>query len=637
MDPNVIHAPRKVFLPCYKKLKERFGKLQNNGMVKKVEEPTEWVNSIVLVRKRNGYVRSCLDLKNLGTIRNDKLDQISAASVQTKDVFSAVGADSVNPSNRRDSIPRTPPKAIMGEVNPENEFQEDREDTFDTSSQKPKRKRSDLTPDTPEDKREPEIENFRRTMATIFKQAGLLEKVISDSYKPKKELTDISSRLKYHIGQLQKKEQKRWLDRMTSGEKDTERSLQKDMNNLQEKVKKLEHESETAKKDAKMAKKTEQSLRKEIEQLQEKVETLERDTQKPSTEEKIKETLSTEKTFQNLAKIIDEKWPEEIYKVVHLRRTNIHQGDLEEDLAVFVDPDKTTHGETYEVVRNQYPPICPLMEEGLEEGVIDFVKMQIGYMSSRRREEKENYSHSVFLLPMTINGSGVDDAELMLRLCIQLRHELENGNRNEIRIGVLGKTNLEYFRKCVEFALRGLEIKATLCIEENNKTPRRKSERDKTKRDRHPVNDKIIIKTTEGKSYADLLRSVKDSVDLEEKGIQIRAMRKTNKGDLIMEVSGGNAMDLKRSIQEKNQNTNVVIKTDEITIHITDIDASIDENELKCEIMKSKNILENHFRIISIRPTQSGNQIATIAMNRKIAEEVTNTGKIKIGLGLEKE
>ncbi|KAG5894308.1 hypothetical protein JTB14_015548 [Gonioctena quinquepunctata] len=90
-------------------------------------------------------------------------------------------------------------------------------------------------------------------------------------------------------------------------------------------------------------------------------------------------------------------------------------------------------------------------------------------------------------------------------------------------------------------------------------------------------------------------------------------------------------MDLKRSIQEKNQNTNVVIKTDEITIHITDIDASIDENELKCEIMKSKNILENHFRIISIRPTQSGNQTATIAMNRKIAEEVTNTGKIKIG------
>ncbi|KAG5869843.1 hypothetical protein JTB14_007477 [Gonioctena quinquepunctata] len=319
-------------------------------------------------------------------------------------------------------------------------------------------------------------------MAAIFKQAGLLEKVVSDSYKPKKELTDISSRLKYHIGQLQKKEQKRWLDRMTSGEKDTERSLQKDMNNLQEKVKKLEHESETAKKDAKMAKETEQSLQ-----------------------------------------IIDEKWPEEIYKVVHLRRTNIHQGDLEEDLAVFVDPDKTTHGETYEVLRNQYPPIGPLMEEGLEEGVIDFVKMQIGYMSSRRREEKENYSHSVFLLPMTINGSGVDDAELMLRLCIQLRHELENGNRNKIRIGVLGKTNLEYVRKCVEFALRGLEIKATLCIEENNETPRRKSERDKTKRDRHPVNDKIIIKTTEGKSYADLLRSVKDSVDLEEKGIQIRA------------------------------------------------------------------------------------------------------------------
>ena len=35
------------------------------GIISKVEEPTEWVNSIVTVEKQNGSIRTCLDPKDL--------------------------------------------------------------------------------------------------------------------------------------------------------------------------------------------------------------------------------------------------------------------------------------------------------------------------------------------------------------------------------------------------------------------------------------------------------------------------------------------------------------------------------------------------------------------------------------------
>ena len=39
--------------------------MDNLGVIRKVEEPTEWVNSFVLVTKPNGKLHVCLDPRNL--------------------------------------------------------------------------------------------------------------------------------------------------------------------------------------------------------------------------------------------------------------------------------------------------------------------------------------------------------------------------------------------------------------------------------------------------------------------------------------------------------------------------------------------------------------------------------------------
>jgi hypothetical protein len=68
VDPNVtpvIHAPRKVPYGLQPKLKETLDRLEKDQIVSKVDHPTNWVNSLVIVEKKNGKLRLCLDPTDL--------------------------------------------------------------------------------------------------------------------------------------------------------------------------------------------------------------------------------------------------------------------------------------------------------------------------------------------------------------------------------------------------------------------------------------------------------------------------------------------------------------------------------------------------------------------------------------------
>lgn len=65
--PNkpVIHAARKVPLALRDRLKAELKRLESLDIIEKVEEPTEWVHSLVIVEKRDGSLRLCIDPKEL--------------------------------------------------------------------------------------------------------------------------------------------------------------------------------------------------------------------------------------------------------------------------------------------------------------------------------------------------------------------------------------------------------------------------------------------------------------------------------------------------------------------------------------------------------------------------------------------
>lgn len=61
----VVHAARKIPFAIKDDLKSELNNLEKLNIIKKVTEPTDWVNSLVIVRKSNGKLRFCIDPSDL--------------------------------------------------------------------------------------------------------------------------------------------------------------------------------------------------------------------------------------------------------------------------------------------------------------------------------------------------------------------------------------------------------------------------------------------------------------------------------------------------------------------------------------------------------------------------------------------
>ena len=63
----VVHAPRRCPIHIKDEVKNEINQMVDLGVIEKVDEPTDWISSIVFSRKSNGKLRICLDPKDLNT------------------------------------------------------------------------------------------------------------------------------------------------------------------------------------------------------------------------------------------------------------------------------------------------------------------------------------------------------------------------------------------------------------------------------------------------------------------------------------------------------------------------------------------------------------------------------------------
>ena len=99
VHPYALFTPRNVPIPLRAQVKEELDRMEQLGVIKKVIEPTPWCAGMVVVPKKSGNVRICVDLKplNEGVLRetypippvDDTLAQLAGATI-----FSKVDANS---------------------------------------------------------------------------------------------------------------------------------------------------------------------------------------------------------------------------------------------------------------------------------------------------------------------------------------------------------------------------------------------------------------------------------------------------------------------------------------------------------------------------------------------------------------
>ena len=63
--PYALFTPRHVPLPLRTKVSEELARMEAMGVISKVDEPTPWCAGMVVVPKKSGTIRICVDLKPL--------------------------------------------------------------------------------------------------------------------------------------------------------------------------------------------------------------------------------------------------------------------------------------------------------------------------------------------------------------------------------------------------------------------------------------------------------------------------------------------------------------------------------------------------------------------------------------------
>ena len=64
-QPSALTMPRRVVIPLLPKVKEELEHMEAMQAISKVDEPTDWCASIVVVPKSNGQIHICVDLTKL--------------------------------------------------------------------------------------------------------------------------------------------------------------------------------------------------------------------------------------------------------------------------------------------------------------------------------------------------------------------------------------------------------------------------------------------------------------------------------------------------------------------------------------------------------------------------------------------
>ena len=92
--PHALFTPRNIALPLRDRVHEQLDRMEKIGVISKVKEPTPWCAGMVVVPKKSGAVRICVDLKalNENVLRethpipkvDDTLAQLTEAAVFSK-------------------------------------------------------------------------------------------------------------------------------------------------------------------------------------------------------------------------------------------------------------------------------------------------------------------------------------------------------------------------------------------------------------------------------------------------------------------------------------------------------------------------------------------------------------------------
>lgn len=177
--------------------------------------------------------------------------------------------------------------------------------------------------------------------------------------------------------------------------------------------------------------------------------------------------------------------------------------------------------------------------------------------------------------------------------------------------------------------------------EEDEKTEwkivKRKEKRKKknTKsRKKHEIGEAMTIKANRDVTYADIIKEMKKNIDPVEMGIDIKTMRRTRTGDILISFNKGEGQveKLSRAIGNTfgdDVTTRAVTKT--CVVDIRDMDESTEEDDIRNALISATNVLPSEIKVLHVREAFGKTKQAIVQIPENVAASLLQSRKIRIG------
>ena len=182
-----------------------------------------------------------------------------------------------------------------------------------------------------------------------------------------------------------------------------------------------------------------------------------------------------------------------------------------------------------------------------------------------------------------------------------------------------------------------VEVELSQVSSDKNEWKKVRHRKQKKSKEKVKLKDKgeaLTIKTNTEATYADVLKKMKNNIDPMEMGIDIRTMRRTRTGNILVKFNKGEgqAEKLTRAI-ERTLGNDVSVKTitKNCVIDIRDMDEATEEDDIISALITTTKLLPTEVKILNIRDSFARTKQALIQVPESIATLLLETKKIRIG------
>ena len=327
------------------------------------------------------------------------------------------------------------------------------------------------------------------------------------------------------------------------------------------------------------------------------------------------EQVKAVQKYEDFVAIKNANWPLGIFARSRHVEGAITQAGREEDILVW-DEGNSAGPQTKRVL-GKYPELGEKKDE--------YAQL---YVTTKMRDSKGKESQKEQVITQRVADGSERHCYAQLEA---MKTDMMKSGREAIAIypprndgnGVIVQKMVE----CI-FGNTGIQCKVYFTTKGENKTSERK------------VNGNtgaVIVSKTEGKSFAELLRAVKDGMKGKEEMTKgIRSIRQTRNGDMLITTKNGTAGvdEIKKVLEETAEISTRINKTakggDGVVIFVKGMDAVTTKDEVR-EALIEAGEMTSEPKIGELRPYYGSSQAVTVTLPGETAQKLLKKKELRVG------